>query len=46
MACPQPFARRLDDCGAQMGKGAGGEPDWGMASQPVPEYEVDQRINW
>jgi len=35
-----------DDCDAQAGEGADGEPDWDMAEQPVPDYEVDQRVNW
>ena len=35
-----------DDCNAQVGEGAGGGPDWGLAAQHVPDYEVDQRINW
>ena len=35
-----------DDCDAQVGENAGGEPDWDMAAQPVPDYEVDQRVNW
>ena len=39
-----------DDCDAQMGEGAGGEPDWVTdwdgAVQPAPDYEVDQRVNW
>ena len=38
------------DCDAQMGEGAGGEPDWVTdwdgAVQPAPDYEVDQRVNW
>ena len=36
-----------DDCGnAQMGEGVEVEPDWDLAAQPAPDYEVDQRINW
>jgi hypothetical protein len=40
-----------DDCGdAQMDDGAQTEPDWATdwdgAAQPVPDFEVDQRINW
>jgi hypothetical protein len=40
-----------DDCGdAQRGDGVEVEPnwatDWDGAEQPVPDYEVDQRINW
>ena len=30
----------------QVGEGADGEPDWDMAAQPVPDYEVDQSVNW
>jgi hypothetical protein len=22
------------------------EPDWNLAAQAAPDYEVDQRINW
>lgn len=22
------------------------EPDWHLAAQPAPDYEVDQRVNW
>ena len=36
-----------DDCGdAQVGEGVEGEPDWDLAAQPAPDYEVDQRVNW
>ncbi len=35
-----------EDCDAQMGEGAQVEPDWDLAGQPAPDYEVDQRINW
>ncbi|HNV60297.1 MAG TPA: transposase [Rhodoferax sp.] len=35
-----------DDCDAQVGEGADGEPDWDMAAQPAPDYEVDQSVNW
>ena len=36
-----------DDCGdVQVGEGAEGEPDWDLAAQPAPDYEVDQRVNW
>ncbi len=35
-----------DDCGTQMGEGAQVEPDWDLAAQPAPHYEVNQRINW
>ena len=34
-----------DDRDAQVGEGAGGEPDWGMAAQSVSDYEVHQRVN-
>ena len=27
-----------EDCDAQ--------PDWDMAKQPAPDYELDQRIHW
>ena len=35
-----------DDGDAQMGEGVAVEPDWDMAAQPSPDYDVDQRINW
>ncbi|MBK5206078.1 MAG: transposase [Polaromonas sp.] len=35
-----------DDCNAQMGEGVEGQPDWDLAAQPAPDYDVDQRINW
>ena len=35
-----------DDCGAQMGEGVEVEPDWDLAAQPAPDFEVDQRVNW
>lgn len=35
-----------DDFGdAQVGEGAQIDPDWDLAEQPAPDYEVDQRIN-
>jgi hypothetical protein len=30
----------------QMGEGVEGEPDWDLAAQPAPDYEVDQRVSW
>ena len=35
-----------DDCDAQMEEGAQIEPDWDLAAQHAPDYEVDQRISW
>jgi hypothetical protein len=35
-----------DDCDAQRDDGVHIEPDWDLAAQPTPDYEVDQRINW
>jgi hypothetical protein len=35
-----------DECDAQRGEGAQVEPDWDLAAQTAPDYEVDQRINW
>ncbi len=35
-----------DDCDAQMDDGAQIEPDWDLAAQPAPDYEIDQRVNW
>ena len=31
---------------AQAGEGSQIEPDWDLAPQPAPDYEVDQRISW
>ena len=42
-------ARRLPlwDCGdAQVGEGVDIVPDWDLAAQPAPDYEVDQRVSW
>ena len=30
-----------EDCDAQMGEGAQVEPDWDLAAQPAPDFEVD-----
>ena len=35
-----------DDCDAQSNDGVHIEPDWDLAAQAAPDYEVDQRINW
>ena len=35
-----------DDFDAQKDDGVQVEPNWGMAAQPAPDYEVDQRVNW
>jgi len=35
-----------DDCDAQTDEGVCIEPDWDLAAQPAPDYEVDQRISW
>ena len=35
-----------EDFDAQRGEGTQVEPDWDLAAQPAPDYEVDQRINW
>ena len=35
-----------DDCDAQMDEEVHIEPDWDLAAQPEPDYEVDQRISW
>jgi hypothetical protein len=34
------------DTDAQRGEAAQVNPDWDMAAQPAPDYEVDQRISW
>jgi len=35
-----------DDCDAQAGEAVDAVPDWDVATQAAPDYEVDQRINW
>jgi hypothetical protein len=35
-----------EGCDAPVGEGIESEPDWDLAGQPAPDYEVDQRINW
>ncbi len=43
-ACGPPL---WDDCSdAQTDEGVLIEPDWDLAAQPAPDFEVDQRINW
>ena len=44
--CPARGPPMRDDCDAQTGEGVAVEPDWDLAAQPAPDYEVDQRINW
>ena len=34
------------DGDAQTGEGTQVNPNWDLAGQPAPDYEVDQRINW
>ena len=34
------------ECDAPVDDGVQGEPDWDLAAQPAPDYEVDQRVNW
>ena len=35
-----------DGCDAQVGEGSQIEPDWNLAAQPAPDFDVDQRVNW
>jgi Putative transposase/Transposase zinc-binding domain len=36
-----------DECGdAHQGEGSQVEPNWDLAAQPAPDYELDQRITW
>jgi len=35
-----------EGCDAQMDDAVPSEPDWDLAAQPAPDYELDQRINW
>ena len=34
------------DADAQTGEGDQALPDWDLQTQPVPDYEVDQRLSW
>ena len=34
-----------NECDAQAGEGSQIAPDWDIAAQPAPDYEVDQRVN-
>ena len=40
------FPLLWDDWDAQTDDGVHIEPDWDLAAQAAPDYEVDQRINW
>ena len=42
-ACGPPL---WGDCDAQVDDRVQGEPDWDLAAQPAPDYEVDQRVSW
>ena len=35
-----------EDCDAQTVEGVAVEPDWDLAAQATPGFEVDQRISW
>ena len=36
-----------DDCSdAQTVEAMHIEPDWDLAAQPAPDFDVDQRVNW
>jgi hypothetical protein len=35
-----------DDCDTHVGDGVAAEPDWDLAAQAAPDFEVDQRIKW
>jgi hypothetical protein len=35
-----------EDCDSQVDDRVQSEPDWDLAAQPAPDFEVDQRINW
>ena len=35
-----------DESDAHVGEGVVAEPDWDMAAQAAPDYEVDKRIIW
>ena len=35
-----------DDCDAHVGEGVVVQPDWDLAAQAAPDFEVDQSISW
>ena len=35
-----------EDGDAQSGEAVQIEPDWDLAAQPAPDYEINQRVNW
>lgn len=35
-----------EDVDGQIGEGVAVEPDWDLAEQPAPDYEVDRQVNW
>ena len=36
-----------DDCSdVQTNEAVHMEPDWDLATQPAPDFELDQRVNW
>ena len=35
-----------DECDAQAAEGVEPAPDWDEATQPAPDFEVDQRVSW
>ena len=35
-----------EDGDAQAGDGVQFEPDWDLAAQPAPDFNVDPRVNW
>jgi len=35
-----------DECDAPLDEGVQALPDWDLAAQPAPDYQVDQRVSW
>ncbi|MDN2783587.1 IS91 family transposase, partial [Campylobacter jejuni] len=35
-----------DECDAQAAEGVEPAPAWDEATQPAPDFEVDQRVRW
>jgi hypothetical protein len=35
-----------EDCDAQASESVQIEPDWDLAAQPAPDFDIDQRITW
>lgn len=43
---PAPGPPLWDTCDAPTGEGVDVVPDWDLAAQPGPDYQVNQRVSW